>query len=163
MDVTTPVLHLINAIVHSSAKSEAETYTLKLLVYLRCCLQGLSYPPGSGKLPKEHERTIEKILGLLLFTNAQHLLDAQKSMQENSRRASASGESDAAELVELKGSFPVLRCLLTHKTEAVIWILRDVLSGWDCIEKDVLEAWSGGNVEEMYSVRTMTQVTGREG
>lgn len=162
MDVTTPALHLVNAILHASTKSLAETYTLKLLVYLRCCLRGQSYPPGSGNLPKEHEHTVEKILGFLLFTSAQHLLDAQKSMQENSRRGTASGEGDATDCIEVTSPFPVLNCLLTHKTETVISILREVLSKWDCIEKDVLEAWSGGNVEEMYSIRTMTQVCSKE-
>lgn len=157
-DITTPALHLINAIFNSSSEEEAQRYTMKVLVYIRCCLRQLKYPPGSGQLGPGHEQNREKILGFLLFTKSKHLEDA-KSFGEDSRRGSSTGDGgQGPQAANLHEPYPVLRCLLAHNTESLIWMVREALSQWDCIEKDILEAWSGGQVQEMQSVRSLTQV-----
>lgn len=157
-DIITPALHLVNAILKSNSEEEAQKITMKVLVYIRCCLQQLKYPPGSGALGPGQEYNREKIFGFLLFTKSKHLEDI-KSFGEESRRDSSIGDAEqVSEQAKSQKPFPVLECLLTHNTESSIWMLREALSQWDCIEKDILEAWSGGHVEEMQSVRSLTQV-----
>ncbi|GMH42953.1 hypothetical protein BSKO_10875 [Bryopsis sp. KO-2023] len=165
LDCTSPALHLVNTISQSQSQAEAKRYALKLIVYLRCCLRGQKYPPGFGSLPPDQaQETREKVFGFLLLTTKSQLNNANRSMRADSRRGSQAGDAflDGEEKEGGLGSIaephPVLRCLLGVDPDGVIWLLKEALSDWDCIEKDLVEAWSGGRVEEMESVRSVTQL-----
>lgn len=54
-DYRKPLLDLLARVAAasgSSSRAAAVAAAYKLLVYLRCCFRGLSFPPGTGSLPE---------------------------------------------------------------------------------------------------------------
>lgn len=50
-DYRKPLLDLTANLAAAATRAEAQAAAYKLLVYLRCCFKGLSFPPGTGSLP----------------------------------------------------------------------------------------------------------------
>ena len=50
LDFLAPAAELLQAVMHAppaeARQKEREAYSYKLLIYLRCCFQGRSFPPG---------------------------------------------------------------------------------------------------------------------
>jgi hypothetical protein len=50
-DFRKPLLDLAANLAGARSRAAARAAAHKLLVYLRCCCKGLSFPPGTGALP----------------------------------------------------------------------------------------------------------------
>ena len=97
----------------------------------------------------------EQMLGFVLFTKAE---EVRKVTQRMRACLKVSDGEQHVGLIEVAEPYPVLRCLLSVHAPLVLRLIKNALEDWDCMEKDLLEAFSGGPVEEMTSVRTVTQV-----
>ena len=96
-----------------------------------------------------------QMLGFILFTKAEEIRKATQRMRACSE---VTDEEHHVDLIEVAEPYPVLQCLLSVHAPLVLRLIKNALEDWDCMEKDLLEAFSGGAVEEMTSVRTVTQV-----
>ena len=147
----------------AKAKDPAQhkEYGLKLLVYVRCCLWGNKYPPASGVLAAEQAETVKlKILCFLLYTKAEELNNLGNSMGTlvKTKKAEDNDSEYTPDQVLFADPHPVLQCLLSVNAPAAVWMFQEVLKEWDCVEKDLMEAWTGQKCEEMTTVRSVTQV-----
>ena len=115
----------------------------RLLVYLRGCLLGLQYPPGSGTAPVAQQQVMRlHTVTFLLHSSVASLRDtwslwASVAHMEHDEEGSIMG-SDGFPL-SLSDPSPALRFLYTMDAEAVLHVLSDGLKGWDALESDLVE------------------------
>jgi len=94
----------------------------------------------------------------MLFTKVQDLKKASEVMLRDSRKEGSENSFSEA-FLKLCDPYPVLQCLLSVNASVLVGLLSEALESWECVEKDLLEAYTDGKVEEMESVRSVTQVT----
>ncbi|KAL3136710.1 hypothetical protein ABBQ38_005943 [Trebouxia sp. C0009 RCD-2024] len=115
----------------------------RLLVYLRCCLTGLSFPPGSGGLPEALVPLVKaQLFAFLIYTTPALLQQQLQGAGQAPGQAQEAPEEDQVSDLEQKlpGPCPVLRRLITFDPGAVLGVLQQSLAGWDALETDLLEA-----------------------
>lgn len=141
----------------------------RLLVYLRGCLAGMQYPPGSGTAPPLQQQAMRlHAATFLLHSTTNSLLETWRlwasvahldvpptpnSSNQNAITAGTSALSFATTpsgitaMVNdgslsntlLRDPSPALRYLCEMDAEAVLCMLRDGLKGWDALESDLVE------------------------
>lgn len=120
----------------------------RLLVYLRGCLCGLQYPPGSGHAPPQQQQEMRlHAVAFLLHVNTASLLDTWQLWasvahldNENESNGVGAGSGIASSLPSiLHDPSPVLRYLCQMDAPAVLGVLCDGLKGWDALESDLVD------------------------
>jgi hypothetical protein len=117
----------------------------RLLVYLRGCLCGLQYPPGSGHAPPQQQQEMRlHAVTFLLHVNTATLLDtwqlwASVAHLDNESNGNGDGAGSGIASSSLHDPSPVLRYLCQMDAPAVLGVLRDGLKGWDALESDLVD------------------------
>ncbi|KAL0048183.1 hypothetical protein WJX82_009442 [Trebouxia sp. C0006] len=166
-DYMGPAAHLLMALLRPSAHgpgSDSKAAGYRLLVYLRCCLTGCSFPPGSGGLPEAMITVVKaQLLAFLIYTTPQMLQQqiqgvGQGSGQPEDASEEEQKEGDLAQM--LPGPCPVLRRLVAFDPGAVLAVLQQSLGEWEALETDLLESANlTHQAAELSSrVRSATQV-----
>ncbi|KAL0018560.1 hypothetical protein WJX77_004866 [Trebouxia sp. C0004] len=166
-DYMGPAAHLLMALLRPSAHGpgrDSKAAGYRLLVYLRCCLTGCSFPPGSGGLPEAMIPEVKaQLLAFLIYTSPPMLQQqlqgvGQGSGQPEDASEEVQKEHDLAQM--LPGPCPVLRRLVAFDPGAVLAVLQQSLGGWDALETDLLESANlTHQAAELSSrVRSATQV-----
>ncbi|KAL0030409.1 hypothetical protein WJX79_001821 [Trebouxia sp. C0005] len=146
-DYMGPAAHLLMALLMPSAHgpgNDSKAAGYRLLVYLRCCLTGCSFPPGSGGLPEAMIPVVKaQLLAFLIYTTPPMLQQQLQGVGQGSGQPTdASGEErkepDVAQM--LPGPCPVLRRLVAFDPGAVLAVLQQSLGGWEALETDLLES-----------------------
>jgi len=120
----------------------------RLLAYLRGCLRGFQYPPGSGHAPPQQQQEMRlHAVAFLLHVNTTTLLDTWQLWasvahldNENESNGASAGSGIASSLPSiLHNPSPVLRYLCQMDAPAVLGVLCDGLKGWDALESDLVD------------------------
>ena len=124
----------------------------RLLVYLRGCLSGLQYPPGSGPAPPQQQQAVRlHAVTFLLHVNTAMLLDTWQLWASvahlDNESESGGGYSGTQSLSAISSTLPsnlhdpspVLRYLCQMDAPAVLGVLCDGLKGWDALESDLVD------------------------
>lgn len=74
-DCITPVVYILNSIALIEDQSFMRPYITKLIIYIKCCLEGKKFPAALGHLSSEDQirNTKERILGFILLTKMKDL------------------------------------------------------------------------------------------
>ncbi|KAL4426026.1 hypothetical protein ABPG75_010042 [Micractinium tetrahymenae] len=110
----------------------------KLLVFLRCCLLGLSYPPGTGAAAAEQQqRGKAQALAFLLYSTSLSVWECWRLWGE----VAHSHDSAAVRQLPLgiQDPHPALGYLCRLDAPAVLGLLGQALDGWDALETDLAE------------------------
>jgi hypothetical protein len=107
-DFTSPMEELLAVAQHTHNPSHAQAIGYKLLVYLKHCFRGLSFPPGHGSLPAKR---LPALRGEIL----RFLLD-----QHGMQREQSSDVPNGAD----RSKYPRLLYLLQLDTPATLLVLR---------------------------------------
>ncbi|KAL4853636.1 Vacuolar protein sorting-associated protein 8 [Chlorella vulgaris] len=110
----------------------------KLLVFLRCCLLGHSYPPGTGQAPTEQQqRSKAQALAFLLYSSTLSVWECWRLWSD---MAHSQGAADVKQLPEgLRDPHPTLRYLCQLDARSILGVLCQGLDGWDALETDLAE------------------------
>ncbi|KAL4418863.1 hypothetical protein ABPG77_002930, partial [Micractinium sp. CCAP 211/92] len=130
----------------------------KLLIFLRCCLLGQAYPPGTGAAPAEQQqRAKAQALAFLLYTSGLSVWECWRLWGE----VAHSQESAAVQQLPLgiHDPHPALRYLCRLDAPAVLGLLGQALDGWDALETDLAEVAPdiGSQLATQGGARTVAQ------
>eukprot|EP00884_Botryococcus_braunii_P022622 jgi/Botrbrau1/9043/Bobra.0376s0020.2 len=150
-EYTAPAARLLSAVLGAGPKlAERAPLAYKLLVYLRCCFQGFSFPPGSGKLDEEErERVRAEMLAFLLHSTRQSLLDALQPF-------GGDGQDTISKWLPA-GAHPVLRILTSIDAGAALAVVEEAVQGWDALDCELREAAGLPPLQESLGLRTAGQ------